>query len=132
MRSNKKSKTRSHFFVVLFLISTLSVLVGLYISKSVPKKTAQEIRQEVCGVWVEVGVPKNITQIIEVSIEGVRRNGRLISTKFEYDGKYFTFSTGSGVHKFLIDREDVEEGLAPRLFLSQRSDSYYNPTYRKI
>jgi hypothetical protein len=129
-----RSDQETAFIAVLFLLATLAVVATLGIIRNggISTKTSQELNREIHGRWIEVGVPKHVAEIFEVSVEGVRRNGRLISTKFEYDGKYFTFSTGSGVHKFLIDREDVEEGLAPRLFLSQRSDSYYNQTYRKI
>lgn len=77
--------------IVLFITLTLGFASLLYFSYQDyvhPK--------HVYGQWIEIGAPPYQTEILTLNAQGVFRNGRLIATQFEFDGKKITVSTGGG------------------------------------
>lgn len=77
--------------IVLFITLTLGFSSLLYFSYQDyvhPK--------HVYGQWIEIGAPPYQTEILTLNAQGVFRNGRLIATQFEFDGKRITVSTGGG------------------------------------
>ncbi len=51
----------------------------------------------VYGNWIEIGAPKQSTEILSFTDYGALRNHRLIATSFEFDGRIVTLETGSGM-----------------------------------
>ncbi|MGF1843930.1 MULTISPECIES: DUF2850 domain-containing protein [Vibrio] len=52
--------------------------------------------EQIYGDWIEIGAPKYQTDILNFSSKGFTHNHRLISTKFDYDGKKIHIKTNAG------------------------------------
>ncbi|YCA18026.1 DUF2850 domain-containing protein [Vibrio sp. AK197] len=50
----------------------------------------------VYGTWIEIGAPPYNTEKLKFNEHGVYRNGRLIATKFKFDGSTIEVKTGRG------------------------------------
>ena len=61
---------------------------------------------DIYGTWVEQGVPKYAADMFIVSKEGIRTEGRLISTDFEFDGHELTYQQGEVRYRYVIDDLD--------------------------
>ncbi|MEF1309961.1 DUF2850 domain-containing protein [Vibrio mytili] len=48
------------------------------------------------GEWIEIGATPYQTERLNFTSEGVYRNHRLVSTKFDFDGQTITLNTGLG------------------------------------
>ncbi len=51
----------------------------------------------VYGTWLEIGAPPYNTETLKFSEHGVYRNGRLIATKFAFNGSKIEVQTGDGL-----------------------------------
>jgi hypothetical protein len=58
--------------------------------------------KHVYGRWVEIGAPPYQTDILMLNEKGVFRNDRLVSTKFEFDGKKVYITTGGGTSIYQV------------------------------
>lgn len=54
-------------------------------------------QSHVYGTWIEIGTPPYQTDVLTLNDQGVFRNGRMVSTQFEFDGKTISIKTGGGV-----------------------------------
>ncbi|XAW88472.1 DUF2850 domain-containing protein [Vibrio sp. CDRSL-10 TSBA] len=54
-------------------------------------------QSHVYGTWIEIGTPAYQTDVLTLSDQGVFRNGRMVSTQFEFDGKTISVKTGGGI-----------------------------------
>lgn len=50
----------------------------------------------VYGTWIEIGAPPYNAEKLKFNEHGVYRNGRLIATKFKFDGSTIEVKTGRG------------------------------------
>lgn len=53
--------------------------------------------KHVYGSWIEIGTPEYQTEVLTLNEQGVFRNGRMVSTRFKFDGKRIEIKTGRGV-----------------------------------
>lgn len=65
----------------------------------------------VYGNWIEIGAPKQSTEILTFSDAGTRRNHRLVATSYEFDGRIIRVKTGSGLWVY----EKVGTARSPQL-----------------
>lgn len=74
--------------------------------------------KHVYGSWIEIGTPEYQTEILTLNDQGVFRNGRMVSTQFEFDGKTVEIKTGRGVSVYQLagtPRSPQLKRLDPRL-----------------
>jgi hypothetical protein len=58
--------------------------------------------KHVYGSWIEIGGPSYNRDVITLTEDGVFRNKRLITTKFEFDGKKIQLETGGGKYIYQL------------------------------
>ncbi|GAB2643905.1 DUF2850 domain-containing protein [Vibrio panuliri] len=83
------------FAVAITTVGALSVLIYQNYQQSIDP-------HRVYGRWIEIGTPTYDRATIEFNQDGVFRNNRLITTKFEFDGSQIRLETGSGWHVYQL------------------------------
>jgi len=79
---------------IVFIISALILgLLGTLIFLSYQNYVNPK---HIYGTWVEFNVLASRQDILVFGDNGVSRNDHLITTRFKYDGKTITFTTGEG------------------------------------
>ncbi|WP_070969767.1 DUF2850 domain-containing protein [Vibrio sonorensis] len=53
--------------------------------------------RHVYGKWIEIGTPKYNTEVLTLNANGVWRNGRFVTTQFDFNGQEITIQTGNGI-----------------------------------
>ncbi len=79
-------------------------------------------KETVYGVWVEQNVASYSTRVVEIGPDGIMMEGRVYTTKFDYDGRYLEFSVAGQNYKFKMMNEENTE-------MKQISDAPYNPIF---
>ncbi len=119
MRRNRKVLERT--LLVLAVIGTIwavflySDVIGRVKEIIVPKDT-------VYGVWVEQNVASYSTRRLEIGPDGITMEGRVYTTRFDYDGRYLEFSVAGQDYKFKMMNEENTE-------MKQISSAPYNPIF---
>ncbi len=79
-------------------------------------------KETVYGVWVEQNVASYSTRVVEIGPDGIMMEGRVYTTKFNYDGHYLEFSVAGQNYKYKMMNEENTE-------MKQISDAPYNPIF---
>ncbi len=79
-------------------------------------------KETVYGVWVEQNVASYSTRVVEIGPDGIMMEGRVYTTKFNYDGHYLEFSVAGQNYKYKMMNEENTE-------MKQISDAPYNPVF---
>ncbi|MCL9773893.1 DUF2850 domain-containing protein [Vibrio methylphosphonaticus] len=94
-RRGRHTKTNDSLTLIIILLVSVALASGLgfafYNSHQKHISPAQ-----VYGNWIEIGAPKQSTEILTFASHGVQRNHRLIATQYEFDGRIVKLKTGSG------------------------------------
>lgn len=95
IRARATPNTDSYMLAVILLVMVgLSSLLGFAFYTSHQNHISPT---RVYGNWIEIGAPKQSTEILTFSDVGALRNHRLITTSFEFDGRIVRLQTGSGL-----------------------------------
>ncbi|WP_241033836.1 DUF2850 domain-containing protein [Vibrio maerlii] len=119
--TKRKRKIIERVLIVLALIGSAAVfglysdLFGRYVEQTYPKS-------DVYGEWQEQKVAEYAKEYILLSDDGVIKDGNLISTSFDYDGRYLEYTTGEGVFRYRFTDD-------ARTQMVQVSDNHYNPVF---
>ncbi len=112
---------------ILISIVLIGVVVTIILYATVYDRMMSHIfpKKEIYGVWVEQGVASYAVQKITLSSKGVAVDGNLVSTHFEYDGWYFSYSAGGEEYRYKMRNESNTEMML-------ESDEHYNPTFKLL
>ncbi|MHC6526500.1 DUF2850 domain-containing protein [Vibrio sp. V39_P1S14PM300] len=80
-------------------------------------------KQAVYGTWVEQNVASYASDRFTLGPEGVSQAGRVLTTRYEFDGRYVMFATAQREYRFQLLNDELTE---MRLI----SQNYYQPVYR--
>jgi hypothetical protein len=95
IRARATPKTESYMLAVILLVMAILTGVGGYMFYTSHQNHMSPTR--VYGNWIEIGAPKQSTEILTFSDSGALRNHKLITTSFEFDGRIIRLETGSGL-----------------------------------
>lgn len=80
-------------------------------------------REAIYGTWVEHNVASYAAEKIEVGQNGIVKNGKLVSSQFDFDGDVLTYQTGKTTYHYrMLNEENTEMQLL--------SDKRYKPKFR--
>ncbi len=119
--SGRNKKVLERTLIILAVIGTIWAaflygdVIGRIKQTLVPKET-------VYGVWVEQNVASYSTRRLEIGPDGITMEGRVYTTKFDYDGRYLEFSVAGQDYKFKMMNEENTE-------MKQISSAPYNPIF---
>ncbi len=92
-------------FVAIGLVA--SVIAAMYKSGAFAQMPASQLY----GNWVELGVPSYAQDSFTISEGGIYTHGRLISTKFEFDGTKLSYKHGETLYVYMVENKDGAELL---------------------
>ncbi|WP_375321863.1 DUF2850 domain-containing protein [Aliivibrio logei] len=105
-------------FVAVGLVA--SVIAATYKSGAFAQMPASQLY----GNWVEDGVPYYAQDSFTVSEGGIYTHGRLISTKFEFDGSKLSYKHGETTYIYMVEDRDGAE-------LLRIKPTHYKSTFHK-
>lgn len=141
IRAKATPNTDSYMLaVILLVIVVLSGSLGFAFYSSHQNHISPT---RVYGNWIEIGAPKQSTEILTFSDAGALRNHRLVTTSFEFDGRIVRLKTGSGL--WVYERvgtprspqlRRVTPALPPQRFILEGYEDTvpmdgYNPTQNR-
>ncbi|ELE8119809.1 DUF2850 domain-containing protein [Vibrio fluvialis] len=78
---------------------------------------------DVYGLWVEQNVAPYAAQKIELEAKGVVIEGRVVTTSFDFNGRYLEYRIGDQEYRYkMLNEENTEMTLI--------SPAHYNPTFQ--
>uniref|UniRef100_UPI0030C77574 DUF2850 domain-containing protein n=2 Tax=Vibrio sp. 10N TaxID=3058938 RepID=UPI0030C77574 len=138
----RATPNRDSYMLAVILVGfiVLSALLGFAFYNSHQNHISPK---RVYGNWIEIGAPKQSTEILSFSDAGALRNHRLITTSFEFDGRIIRLETGSGL--WVYERvgtprspqlRRVTPALPPQRFILEGYEDTvpmdgYNPTQNR-
>lgn len=75
------------------------------------------------GTWIEQDVAHYATDEFVLNANGVSVRGSVVSTSFDFDGRYFEYKAGDQTYRFRMTNSDNTEMVLD-------SYSHYNPVFR--
>ena len=118
----KKRKMLERFLMGIAVIGTVIVVLvfGDLIIRVVNPPMPKSL---IYGKWVEQDVAPYAREVLILNENGVSVNGSLVTTHFDFDGKYFEYSTGGETRRFrFIGQQHIEMKLD--------SDAHYLPVFQ--
>lgn len=67
---------------------------------------AQMPASQLYGSWVEQGVPSYARDSFTISAGGIYTHGRLVSTKFDFDGSQLSYNHGGTTYVYMVEDDD--------------------------
>ncbi|OEF09098.1 DUF2850 domain-containing protein [Vibrio genomosp. F10] len=115
-----KKKKELIVFSVLLLVSMVAVLAYSSLFKQVRLSLVDQ--QSIHGVWVEQHVADYATNNVHIGPDGVSVAGRIVATRYEFDGSTLEYLVGETLYQYrMLDELNTK--------MIQISDNHYNPTY---
>ncbi|EGR1510282.1 DUF2850 domain-containing protein [Vibrio vulnificus] len=118
----KKRKLLERILMGLALVGTVIVLLmyGDLITRLINPPMPKSM---IYGKWVEQDVAPYAREVLILNESGVTVNGSLVTTNFDFDGKYFEYRVGGETRRFrFIGQQYIEMKLD--------SDAHYLPTFQ--
>jgi len=106
-------------FVAIGLVA--SVIAAMYKSGAF----AQMPTSQLYGKWVEQGVPSYAQDSFTISAGGIYTHGRLINTKFDFDGSELSYTHGEMTYVYQVEDDDGTQ-------LLRIKPTHYKSTFRKL
>lgn len=85
---------------------------------------AQMPASQLYGNWVEQGVPSYARDSFTISAGGIYTHGRLISTKFDFDGSQLSYKHGGTTYIYMVEDNDGAQ-------LLRTKPTHYKSSFRK-
>ncbi len=117
----KKRKIRLLVLMSFFAVGLVSAVIAAMFRVGF---FAQMPVSQLYGNWVELGVPTYVQDSFTVNSSGVYTHGRLINTKFDFDGKTLTYMHGETEYVYLVEDNDGAE-------LLRMKPTHYKSSFRK-
>ncbi|OEF19797.1 DUF2850 domain-containing protein [Aliivibrio logei] len=117
----KKRKIRLLVLMSFFAVGLVSAVIAAMFRVGF---FAQMPVSQLYGNWVELGVPTYVQDSFTVNSSGVYTHGRLINTKFDFDGKTLTYMHGETEYVYLVEDNDGAE-------LLRMKPTHYKSNFRK-
>lgn len=119
----RKRKAIERMLLSIALVGTVIVIVmvsnvfGRVADLFLPPKS------DVYGLWVEQNVAPYAAQKIELEAKGVVIEGRVVTTSFDFNGRYLEYRIGEQEYRYkMLNEENTEMTLI--------SPAHYNPTFQ--
>ncbi|MFA0087787.1 DUF2850 domain-containing protein [Vibrio sp. 10N.261.51.F12] len=97
MTSRRRKQSTTNDSLVLIIILLVSIILASVLGVAFYTSHQNHVApSRVYGNWIEIGAPKQSTEILTFASSGVQRNHRLIATQYEFDGRIIKLKTGSG------------------------------------
>ncbi len=108
---------------ILLVFAVAGTILAAFLYSNVFEQVEELItpKETVYGVWVEQNVASYSTRVVEIGPDGIMMEGRVYTTKFEYDGQYLEFSVAGQKYKFKMNEANTE--------MKQISEAPYNPVF---
>ncbi|UPR35916.1 DUF2850 domain-containing protein [Vibrio splendidus] len=121
-QSKFKRKIIERCLMVLALVGSFAVvsLFGDVITRLQDSATPNHL---LYGTWIEQDVAHYATDEFVLNANGVSVRGSVVSTSFDFDGRYFEYKAGDQTYRFRMTNSDNTEMVLD-------SDSHYNPVFR--
>ncbi|ARP39049.1 DUF2850 domain-containing protein [Vibrio syngnathi] len=117
-----RRKVIERSLMVLALVGSFAV-ASLFADVFYRVQDAITPNSEIYGTWVEQDVARYAADEFMLSENGVSVRGSIVSTHFDFDGKYFEYKTGNKAYHFRLTNSDKTEMMLV-------SDNHYNPVFR--
>ncbi|XAW90004.1 DUF2850 domain-containing protein [Vibrio sp. CDRSL-10 TSBA] len=75
------------------------------------------------GVWIEKDVAPYLAQKIEIRPQALLVDGRVVTTRYDYDGHTLHYQVGGQAYQWQMRNEEQTE-------MTRVSSAHYNPTFR--
>ncbi len=121
--SRVKSRKRLELFLILVVILGSIVAAILYGNVIDRVKSTLSPKQEIYGIWVEQDVAYYSTRQLEIGPEGIVMEGRVYTTRYNFDGRYLTFKVAGEDYKFQMTNPENTE-------MKQVTGGHYKPIFR--
>ncbi|WP_165312143.1 DUF2850 domain-containing protein [Vibrio ziniensis] len=121
--SRVKNRKRLELFLILVAILGCVVVVILYGNVIESVKNTLSHKKEVYGVWVEQDVAYYSARILDIGPDGIAMEGRVYTTRYDFDGHYLTFKVAGQDYKFQMTNSENKE-------MKQVTNDHYKPIFR--
>lgn len=101
----------------VLVIVMFSSVIGRIAEQFLPPKS------DLYGVWIEQNVAPYAAQQIELEPRGVLIEGRVMTTSFDFDGRYLEYRIGEQRYRYRMLNEQHTE-------MTLISPAHYNPTFQ--
>ncbi|EHZ2550016.1 DUF2850 domain-containing protein [Vibrio vulnificus] len=118
----KKRKALERVLMGIAIVGTVIVLLmyGDLITRLVNPPMPKSM---IYGKWIEQDVAPYAREVLILNESGVTVNGSLVTTNFDFDGKYFEYRVGGETRRFrFIGQQYIEMKLD--------SDAHYLPVFQ--
>ncbi|MCF8778607.1 DUF2850 domain-containing protein [Vibrio sp. IRLE0018] len=118
----KKRKLLERVLMSIALVGTVIVLLmyGDLITRLVNPPMPKSM---IYGKWVEQDVAPYAREVLLLNENGVTVNGSLVTTTFDFDGKYFEYRSGGETRRFrFVGQHYIEMKLD--------DDAHYQPVFQ--
>lgn len=120
----KELKKRKIRLMVLISFVAVGLVASILAAMFRSGMFAQMPETQLYGSWVEQGVPSYARDSFTISAGGIYTHGRLISTKFDFDGTQLTYKHGETTYVYIV--EDDEGAQLLRI-----KPTHYKSSFRK-
>ncbi|PNI05050.1 N-acetylglutamate synthase [Vibrio diazotrophicus] len=121
--SGVKNRKRLELFLIFLLVLGSIVAAILYGNVIDRIKSTLAPKQEIYGVWVEQDVAYYSTRRLEIGPDGITMEGRVYTTRYDFDGHYLTFKVAGQEYKFQMTNPENTE-------MKQVTSAHYKPIFR--
>lgn len=121
--SRVKSRKRLELFLIVVVILGSIVAAILYSNVFEQVKNTFSHKQEVYGVWIEQDVAYYSAREFDIGPDGIAMEGRVYTTRYDFDGRYLTFKVAGQDYKFQMTDSDNRE-------MKQVTDGHYKAIFR--
>lgn len=118
--SKKKGLERGLILIGVIGVAVVIALYGQVFNRIVDSFSPS--KSEIYGIWIEQNVAPYAAQRIHVQADSIIIDGRLVTTQYDFNGRYLSFYVGDQKMQYrMMNDERTEMRLV--------SKAAYNPTF---
>ncbi|MBD1555692.1 DUF2850 domain-containing protein [Vibrio sp. S9_S30] len=101
------SRDVSYYVRTILLIGTVVIgaVVALYHVLGGHQVHQQDLKKKIYGHWVEQHVAPYVSDSYTIKPEGIYRDGRILTSNFNFNGTELAFEIGGIEHEFIVVSE---------------------------
>lgn len=109
---------------VLISVAVIVTMVVVILYNDLFERYAESSYPEsaIYGTWVEKDVASYTAETFVVNEQGILVNGRIVATRFDYDGSYLEYTYGGEEYRFRFQNDSRNQ-------MSRVSNAHYNPVF---
>ena len=106
LRGNSRRDV-SYYVRAILLVVTVAIctVVTLYHVLGEYNAKQQDLKKNIYGHWVEQHVAPYMSDSYTIKPEGIYRDGRMLTSKFSFNGTELEFESGGVEHEFIVISE---------------------------